>query len=213
VIDLSISDQYRNALRTRWSGVRISPGAQLITVRAMLTGSIGVSDAIRTPDRQQDEFDNLAAGQVDRPVRATPSGQRGARRAAPSNPSGRTNYAKISADFRTYIYLATKRGFEPPTDKITGSMTPRSGGNRPSGRPRASREGRGVQRRIIRPGAHSIFNQISELTPPPLTRLAPQPGGCGRFAGLCLAHLVRCLDQARQFRPGIVRRDPTATMP
>jgi hypothetical protein len=51
------------------------------------------------------------------------------------------------------------------------------------------------------------------LSAPALPDFAPKPGGCGSFAGLCLANLVRGLHQAREFRLGVVRRDATTTMP
>jgi hypothetical protein len=56
-------------------------------------------------------------------------------------------------------------------------------------------------------------HSIRELAPPPLTHLAPKPGGCGAFAGRCIAHFLRGLDQARQLCLGVVRRDATTSMP
>jgi hypothetical protein len=65
----------------------------------------------------------------------------------------------------------------------------------------------------IRPGAQKSFHSIRELAPPPLTRLAPKPGGCGAFWGLCIAHFLGGLDQARQLGLGVVRRDATTAVP
>ena len=66
-------------------------------------------------------------------------------------------------------------------------------------------------------GVHRLperaFRQISNLAPPSLARFAPKPGGCGTFAGLCVAHFLRGLDQARELCLGVVRRDATTAMP
>jgi hypothetical protein len=126
-----------------------------------------------------------------------------------SNPSGRAFPQKIQltlVDFYcSSVAIRTADRQQTEFDKSPQAIWS------PAGRAERERGQGAVGPAAISPGAQKIFHWISQLVPPPLARLAPKPGGCGGFAGLCNAHFLGGLDQARQLRLGVVRRDATTT--
>src|ERR1700721_2836989 len=104
--------------------------------------------SIRTADRKQAGSTTAPrSGDGDRP-QGDPGG---ARREAPSNPSRGAIFTR-SENHRP-VTIVCRRPFEPPTENKPGSTTPRSGGDRPPGRP----EGGG--RRPNNPPRGPILNQ------------------------------------------------------